>query len=364
MTNYKGASALIFASSFFAISSPAAAHDVKADDHAPIGVMADHTHKQGEVMISLRAMHMAMSGIQTGTDTISPDAVATQVPNRFFGAPMQPPTLRIIPTEMDSEMVMAGIMYAPADWVTLTAMGSYITRDMSHTTYQGAAGTNVLGEFTTATEGIGDVSVGALFPVLTAADPKAENRREMTVGAAISIPTGSIEETAQILTPMGATPTVRTPYQMQIGSGTWDLKPAVTYKGWAGALGYGAQYAGTIRTGTNDAGYRFGDVHEASLWGSYRAAQWVSFSLRGRGRTTGRVEGIDPMIMGPVQTANPDFQGGERLDIFAGSNFVITHGALAGHRLGIELGLPVYQDLNGPQLAGDWTLTLGWQKAL
>ena len=36
---------------------------------------------------------------------------------------------------------------------------------------------------------------------------------------------------------------------------------------------------------------------------------------------------------------------------------------LAGHRLGIELGVPVYQDLNGPQMAGDWMLTVGWQKA-
>ena len=38
---------------------------------------------------------------------------------------------------------------------------------------------------------------------------------------------------------------------------------------------------------------------------------------------------------------------------------VAPHGALAGHRLGIELGLPVYQNLNGPQMAGDWMLTVG-----
>jgi len=77
----------------------------------------------------------------------------------------------------------------------------------------------------------------------------------------------------------------------------------------------------------------------------------------------GQVEGIDPNIMGPVQTANPDFQGGERIDLIGGINLVGTHGPLAGHRLALEIGAPVYQDLNGPQMAGDWMLTLGYQKA-
>ena len=69
------------------------------------------------------------------------------------------------------------------------------------------------------------------------------------------------------------------------------------------------------------------------------------------------------MIIGPVQTANPDFQGGERVDITGGINTVVTHGSLAGHRFALELGVPIYQNLNGPQMAGDWMLTVGWQKA-
>jgi hypothetical protein len=66
--------------------------------------------------------------------------------------------------------------------------------------------------------------------------------------------------------------------------------------------------------------------------------------------------------MGPVQTANPDFQGGERVDVIGGVNFVATHGGLAGHRVGIEVGAPVYQNLNGPQMTGQWFATIGWQK--
>jgi len=339
------------------------AHDVKADDHAPIGVMADHAHKKGEVMISVRHMHMEMRGNQVGTSDISPNTIATTVPNRFSGNPMQPPTLRIVPTQMRTDMTMVGAMYAPANWVTLFAMGSYIEKEMDHTTFAGGAGTEILGEFTTNPQGIGDITVGGIFPVLGVADRKRKNAQELNLRAAISLPTGSTSETAQILTPANTTPTVRVPYVMQLGSGSWDLKPAATFKGWAGKIGYGAQYAGTIRTGRNNQGYRLGDVHEGTAWISYLAAQGISFSARVKARTTGRITGLDPLISGPVQTANPDFQGGERIDMIGGINLVGTHGPVAGHRLGIELGKAVYQDLNGPQLAGDWMFTVGWQKA-
>ncbi|MEP3227224.1 MAG: transporter [Parasphingorhabdus sp.] len=344
--------------------TPAAfAHDVRADDHAPIGVMADHAHKKDEFMVSVRHMHMEMSGNQIGSDGITPEQTVTSIPNRFVGLPGQPATLRIVPTSMRTDMTMVGAMYAPTNWVTLVAMGSYVQKEMEHSTFAGGTGTNVRGNFTTSPEGFGDITLGGIFPVLGIADRKSAEQRELNIRAAVSIPTGSTSRTAQILTPMGTEPTVRVPYMMQIGSGTWDFKPTVTYKSWHGAIGLGSQYSGTIRTGKNDQNYRIGDVHELTTWFSYRPAQWLSLSGRVKARSTSKIESIDPMIIGPVQTANPDFQGGERVDVIGGINLVSTHGPLAGHRLGVELGAPVYQDLNGPQMTGDWMLTIGWQKS-
>ncbi len=356
------ASAIALAS-VMAPATGALAHDVYADDHAPIGVMADHAHKKGEVMFSFRAMHMEMEGNQIGTNSVSPDTIVTTIPNRFFGAPGQPPTLRIVPTQMRTDMYMLGAMYAPSDAVTLMVMGNYIEKEMGHITYLGGMGTTQLGTFTTNPKGVGDVKAAALFPLLGHPDPKDDVRDELTLKAGVSIPTGSTTKTDDILTPMGGNPTVRVPYMMQLGTGTWDLEPSITYKARRGAMGFGIQGSASIRTGTNDEGYSFGDVYEGTVWVSYRPAQWVSLSGRVKARAMGRVDGIDPVIVGPVQTANPDFQGGERVDLLAGVNFVGTHGALAGHRLGIELGKPIYQDLNGPQMAGDWMLTVGWQRA-
>jgi len=359
----KGALAAAISMPALFAANGASAHDVYADDHAPIGVMGDHAHKKGEIMFSARYMHMDMQGNRIGTDSVTPEEIVTTIPNRFFGNPMQPPTLRIVPTDMRTDMVMVGAMYAPSNAVTLMVMGSYSEKEMDHVTFQGGMGTTRLGEFSTNPKGIGDVKVAALFPLLGHPDPKSDRRDELTLKVGISVPTGSTSETAQILTPMGTTPTVRTPYMMQIGSGSWDFQPALTYKMRRGKMGLGVQGSATIRLERNEHGYSFGDIYEATGWVSYRPAQWVSLSGRAKFRTMGRVSGIDANIMGPVQTANPDFQGGERIDLIAGANFVSTHGALAGQRLGIELGFPVYQDLNGPQMAGNLMLTLGWQKA-
>ena len=135
----------------------------RADSHAPIGVMADHYHEAGEVMLSYRYMSMSMQGNQKNGNKISSDLIATTIPNRFFGMTGQPPTLRIVPTKMTMDMHMFGAMFAPTDWVTLMAMVNYLDNEMHHLTYQGMMGTTVRGAFSTKTSGIGDTNLSALI---------------------------------------------------------------------------------------------------------------------------------------------------------------------------------------------------------
>ncbi|MEM9311696.1 MAG: transporter [Pseudomonadota bacterium] len=352
---FKAGSALAVAGCLMA-ATPALAdddHAINSLDHAPIGVMGDHRHAEGEWMISYRFMHMDMVGTQIGTDSVTPEEVVTTVPNIFFGAEGQPPTLRIVPTSMRMDMHMAGVMYGLSDQVTLMVMGNYITKEMDHITFQGGMGTTRLGTFRTRTADLGDTKLAALIGLTDT----------VHINAGISLPTGTITEEDDILTPMGGNPTVRTPYPMQIGSGTFDLEPGLTYRDQNDGFGWGAQVKGVIRLGDNDADYSFGDKAMATIWGAVSLSPVVSLSGRLQAETLGRVEGMDPMIVGPVQTANPDFQGGETLTAFFGMNFAATGGALKGWRLGIESGAPLIQDLNGPQMPTDWTLTAGIQKS-
>lgn len=329
----------------------------RPDAHAPIGVLADHAHAKGEVMLAYRFMHMAMAGSQTGTNAISPDEIATTVPNRFAGNPGQPPTLRVVPLEMSMDMHMFGAMFAPVDWVTLMAMGSYVSGEMGHQTYLGATGEEVLGQFETQAEGFGDPSLSGLFPV------SLGDNADLTLRAGISIPAGSTSETEVVLTPMNERMPARLPYAMQIGSGTWDVLAGATVMGNDGAFGWGGQVSSVIRTGRNEQGYRLGNKHEATAWASYTLAPWMSTSVRLTGETTGRIKGIDSRIVAPVQTADPDNYGKHQASVFLGVNLLAVEGALEGYRIGMEVGLPFYQDLNGTQLKDDWSLMLGAQKA-
>ncbi len=332
-----------------------------AKNHAPIGVMGDHLHKQNEVMFSYRFMRMDMAQSRIGKDNITPQAIVTTVPNRFAGAPMQPPTLRVVPLEMTMDMHMLGAMYAPTDWLTLMAMGTILNNNMDHVTYQGGMGTTILGNFQTGSSGIGDTQIAGLVRLFQDDGNKVSHRAHLNLG--LSLPTGSIQQTDQILTPMGTTPSPRLPYPMQLGSGTFDLRPGVTYNGMTKEFSWGLQYQATLRAGENDESYSLGDRHDATGWVLWGPADWIAFSGRLAFRAQDPINNIDPLIIAPVQTANPDFHGGDRIDVGAGINLAGQHGVLKGHRFAVEILFPVYQELNGPQLETNWTLNLGWQRA-
>ena len=121
--------------------------DIDPDSHGPVGVMGDHYHKAGEIMLSYRFMLMSMRDNINGKKIISPETVVTSIPNTFSSLPMMPAKLRVTPTKMNMQMHMLGMMYAPNDRVTVMGMVNQITNKMSHITFAGPAGATMLGYF-------------------------------------------------------------------------------------------------------------------------------------------------------------------------------------------------------------------------
>ncbi len=310
--------------------------DHRVDSHAPIGVMGEHTHDAGEAMLSYRYMFMEMRPNIDGGTELTPAQVRAQ-------------GFMVAPTDMQTQMHMLGGMYAPTDDLTLLGMVNYIDKAMQHEMMNGNT-------FRTATSGIGDFKFGGLLKFFD------EDNQRAHFNLVASAPTGSIKETG--VTPASAPNAVRLPYAMQLGSGTWDLLPGVTYLGQSGHLSWGAQLNGTLRLGRNDLGYSLGDEFGATAWTAYQFSDSVSASFRAAYKTWGNVDGADaalnPMM---VPTARPDLRGGERVDLLGGLNFYLQNGPLKGHRFAIETGTTVWQDLNGPQLGMEWMTTAGWQKA-
>lgn len=327
--------------------------------HAPLGVMGDHRHKHGEWMLSYRFMNVDMEGSRDGTGSLSPDTIATSVTNPFFGRPGQPPTFRVVPTQMTMQMHMVGAMYGLSDRITLMGMTSYADNDMDHLTYMGGMGANIRGGFTTGSKGFGDSRISAIIGL----DDGSKPMRQINLNLGLTLPTGSTSQTDQILTPMGGTPAPRLPYPMQLGTGTYDFAPAVTYFDRQHKVGWGAQASARVPLGKNSESYKRGNTFAATAWVAYEPAYWVSFSGRLKAVSKGSVKGQDALIAAPVQTADPDNHGGETIEALFGINLAGQTGALRGHRLAIEYGVPLSRNLNGPQLETDSTLTIGWQKS-
>ena len=317
---------------------------------APLGVMGDHTHNKGEWMTAYSFQHMVMDGNRQGTKSISSETIATTISN-----PNGPPaTFRVVPTEMTMDMHMFSAMYGVTDKLTLMGMAMYMNNSMDHITFAGGAGTTQLGTFTTRSKGWGDISLTGIY------NAYQNDKTNINIGLGISAPTGSITETDDVLAPTGATPTLRLPYAMQLGSGTWDARPSITYTGTHDKWSWGAQYEGTIRLESkNSEGYRLGNHHNLAAWGGYQLCDEWSINANISAEKLGRIKGADANITAPVQTADPNNYGGEMIEIGAGFTYSPDIAPIKGLELGVDLSTPAYQDLNGVQLERDWSIAAG-----
>jgi hypothetical protein len=136
-----------------------------AISHAPIGVMADHFHKKGEWMVSLRVTQMEMKKNILNGESISNDEILKQ-PNPYATMPMMmkmPMNLSVIPQKMTMKMIMLGAMYAPSDKVTLMGMAMFNDKEMTLDTYQGMMQRKYLGSFETSSSDLSKVSFSALY---------------------------------------------------------------------------------------------------------------------------------------------------------------------------------------------------------
>ena len=313
----------------------------RPDGHAPIGVMADHVHEKGEVMISYRVMRMEMDGNRDGSERVPTTRIVSPVGLNF----------RVTPTRMPMTMHMLGVMYAPADRLTLMFMVPVLDTRMDHLMRPGSV-------FTTEFGGVGDISVTALVGL------GKFGRQTAHLNFGIRLPSGSIEQ--QDVTPMSAPNQTRLPYPMQLGSGTVDLSPGFTYLAQSDDWSGGGQVLSTIRTGENDAGYRLGHRFLATGWVARRLGNRWSLSLRLASEKWGAIEGPDStfdmaVAMRMVPTVFPDLRGGDRLDVGAGFNVVLRRDRPAQTRVGVEVLTPVYQNLHGPQLETDVQIIGGLQ---
>jgi hypothetical protein len=305
-------------------------------DVVQINVLGAHTHPKGQAMFGYHYMFMNMEGIRKGDREITPADVFAE-------------GFTVAHTRMQMQMHMMEAMYAPTDRLTLMAMLPYKVMSMQHAMPSG-------NHFTQHVDGVGDVEVLGSYTVL---GDNREGGNRVMLNAGLSLPTGSIEVKDHR---MGdpAMRRVKLEYPMQLGSGTYDLLPGLTYLGESHHWSWGAQTIATVRLGRNDNDYRLGNQYRLTTWAAYGITDWLAPYIRFDGRVWENVHGRDTDLNPRASAeANPRIQAGKRVDALFGLTVYAPKGVAKGTRVMVEGGFPVYEHLKGPQLGTDYILSAG-----
>ena len=328
-------------------------HSKHHQHNQPAGLMYAHMlDRPGDFMVGYRFMYSHMDGnIRHGARAVDDQTIIDQ------GCGDTRPC-RFAPTYMNMRMHMLDIMYAPTSWMNLMLMPQFMDMDMNLRRLDGAPPTP-LGEHEHT--GIAGHSTGAIGDTIMASLIKLYERRghSVHVGLGLSAPTGKSDlQLRRVFQIDGGA----IHFGMQLGSGTWDFIPSLTYTGGYDRWSWGAQLNGVKRMeNRNDSGYRLGDIFQATTWTGLDLSHWVTASVRG-------IYTVQDEIHGDFNTFNarigpmdfPGNYGGRFWNIGIGVNVSPPSGRFAGHRLGFEWLQPVHTDVNGFQLNRKGALAASW----
>jgi hypothetical protein len=287
-------------------------------------------------------MNMMMDGNISGTKNVSDN----QVFNQYIMSPDK--------MMMHMHMVMA--MYGISDKITLMGMLNYTSQTMSMNMFPTSSpqmkgmempmGNN--GQMIGSTSGISDTKLYAIYKLIS------KNQQHISVTAGMSLPTGNINATDN----SSMNQNKISSYCMQLGSGSYEFLPGITYLGQHNSFYWGTQGTATVRLNDNAAHYRLGNELAITSWSAYKWRKWFSHSIRVEYNYANAITGFDNRLYSINEpSSNAMNSGGEKISAYLGANFYVK----SGNKFSIEYGIPVYQNVNGIQMKQQQILYAGWQ---
>ena len=319
----------------------------------PAGLMFSHMlDKAGQFMVGYRFMYSHNGGnIRHGAHAVSDQAI---IDNGCSDTRV----CRFVPTYMNMRMHMLDIMYAPTRWLNLMVMPRFMDMDMNLRRLKNAPPTPLDEHEHT---GIAGHSTGVIGDTIIASMIKLYEKpgHRVHVGLGLSAPSGKSDlQLRRIFQIDGGA----IHFGMQLGSGTWDFVPSLTYAGEYDRWNWGVQVNGVKRMEKqNDSGYRLGDIFQATTWSGLNLSRWLTASVRGIYTVQDQIHGDFNQFnarIGPMDY--PANSGGQFWNIGVGVNVNVPGGRFAGHHLGFEWLQPVHTDVNGYQLNRKGALAASW----
>jgi hypothetical protein len=334
---------------------------------APMGVFGADMPAAGKLVLSITPVFANLSGIKMGTRTVSNEYIVTTVP--FFLNPRQ--SVRIVPQNIAVATQIVSLNYGVTKDLSVVLTAGMIEKNLNALAFKGTSGILPLGRSLPGTTSLADVTLSGVYRIYQ------DDIHRIQLFLGFSFPAGSYTATFKdFLLPDGTRRNVRAFYGMQPGTGTFDFLPGVIYAGYLGPWSWGLGYRGRFPLASNSlgyssdylleyrlrfpfgpnptGGYRWGDLHEFNAWGGYTWTPGLTTTFRVNGSTQGPIRGFDPEIRGPAVPANPAFYGGQRVELFGGATIGGKFIGYENATVAVEAGLPVYQNLNGPQIMKNW----------
>jgi hypothetical protein len=277
----------------------------------------------GQWMLTVSAQRQQYIGSSDGSNSTG----SNEIINQGF---------TMAPQRMTMDMTMVQAMYGLNEDNTFMAMLPYVSNSMKMVMDDGT-------HFTMNSSGVGDVQLG-----LANRTWQGSSSRVVVFGG-VSLPTGSVNEKDDL----PGFPNQTVDYVMQPGSGTVDLRPAVTWLHDTTEWVFGSQFALIQRLGMNSQGWNASNEQEVSVWAAQKLDMYSSITGRLTAKWWGDYHGHDGALdptMSPTQ--DPKRQAGQRVDMALGYR---DHGFVA------EAGIPIYEYLDGPQLSLNWFASIGWE---
>lgn len=311
---------------------------------APMGVFGADMPAKGKFVLAITPIWANLSGQLIGTQGVSSQYIVANTP--WWVDPTR--KVRLVPQNIAIASQTGVVSYGLSDKLAVIVTASIVEKRLEALTFRGPSGIAPLGRSYPDTFGLADFTTSAVYKVYQ--DPV--HRLQVNLGFAypFSFNTARFD----LLQANGTTPNIRAFYGMQPGSGTFDILPGVVYAGNIDKWSWGLSYRARLPLARNAQNWRFGDLHEFNGWAGYTLIPGVTATFRASGTTQGQISGFDQQILGPAVPTNPAFYGGQRVELFGGG---VLSGKLIGYEaasVAFEAGLPVYQNLNGPQIRKNW----------
>lgn len=331
----------------------------KCGGNMPMNILGGGIPETYEFRFKISPMLMHMDGLRDGTSSVNPQDI--------LGNPMMGKYMAV-PTEMDMRMLNVAVGYSFSDRFFAGAMFMYQDNSMDmlfNNTMQGITGQT---GFTMKSDGIADTMLMAKYRLF--ADDPLIPTSQASLFFGLNLPTGSIDE-KNSTHPLAMRQSEQLPYGMQLGSGTFDPSIGLLYQGSSSPWWWGVNGIYTARLYDNKRDYRLGDEFRVD---GYLMKQFthnllgqVQLNYEYKGKIDGEMDeftsgdsghAMQGMAASPAMTPlwETDNYGGKKL--FATVGLQWQPAAL--HIVDLNVSVPLYQDLNGPQLETDYRVMLTW----